>query len=124
MNEADDMPETLVFESPRLVFYSRVETVTLEGSPYAYLEQDWGQPEARHYHFQVEGDTMRGRLLGEPHAMPSSALSRIRSRQPYILRHALGVQKEHGDPVQNLAELLGSLPGSQEDWEALVDESY
>lgn len=28
------------------------------------------------------------------------------------------------DPIQSLAELLRDMPGSQEDWEALINEPY
>ena len=28
------------------------------------------------------------------------------------------------DPISSLATLLGNMPGSQEDWEALIDEPY
>lgn len=55
---------------------------------------------------------------------PLTGLSRILARQSDIRRRALEIQQEHGDPIQNLAELLGSIPGSQEDWDALVDEPY
>lgn len=66
-------------------------------------------------------------LVGEfmgPCPTPSSALSRLRARQPQILRRALEIRQEYGDPIQNLAELLGNMPGSQEDWKALIDEPY
>lgn len=49
-------------------------------------------------------------------------LARIVARQPQILRRALEIRQEHGDPIQNLVELLGNMPGNQEDWEALMDE--
>lgn len=71
----------------------------------------------------VEGDILRGEFV-EPRPTPSSTLSRIRARQPQILRRALEIRQEYGDPIQNLAELLGNMPGSQEDWEALIDEPY
>ena len=48
----------------------------------------------------------------------------IRMRQPQILRRALEIRREYGDPIQNLADLLGNMLGSQEDWEALIDEPY
>lgn len=28
------------------------------------------------------------------------------------------------DPIQAMSESLGNLPGSQEDWETLIDEPY
>jgi hypothetical protein len=34
------------------------------------------------------------------------------------------IRQEYGDPIQNLATLLENMPGSQEDWEALIDEPY
>lgn len=71
----------------------------------------------------VEGDILRGEFM-EPRPTPSSTLSRIQARQPQILRRALEIRQEYGDPIQNLAELLGNMPGSQEDWEALIDEPY
>ena len=55
---------------------------------------------------------------------PSTGLSRILARQSEIRRCALEIQQEHGDPIQNLAEMLGNIPGSQEDWDALIDEPY
>lgn len=71
----------------------------------------------------VEGDILRGEFV-EPRPTRSSTLSRIRARQPQILHRALEIRREHGDPIQNLAALLGNMPGSQEDWEALIDEPY
>ena len=55
---------------------------------------------------------------------PPTGLSRILARQSDIRRRALEIQQEYGDPIQNLAEMLGNIPGSQEDWDALVDEPY
>jgi hypothetical protein len=55
---------------------------------------------------------------------PSTGLPRIVARQSDIRRRALKIQQEQGDPIQNLAEMLGNIPGSQEDWNALVDEPY
>jgi hypothetical protein len=71
----------------------------------------------------VEGDTFRGEFVG-PRPTPSSTLSRIQARQPQILRRAMEIRQEYGDPIQNLATLLENMPGSQEDWEALIDEPY
>jgi hypothetical protein len=55
---------------------------------------------------------------------PPTGLSRILARQSDIRRRALEIQQEHGDPIQNLAEMLGNIPGSQEDWDVLIDEPY
>jgi hypothetical protein len=60
----------------------------------------------------------------EFHFGPPTGLSRILARQSDIRRRALEIQQEHGDPIQNLAEMLGNIPGSQEDWDALIDEPY
>jgi hypothetical protein len=38
-----------------------------------------------------------------------SPLDRIRARQPEIHKRALETQQEHGDPVENLANLLGDI---------------
>ena len=55
---------------------------------------------------------------------PSTGLPRIVARQSDIRRRALKIQQEHGAPIPNLAEMLGNIPGSQEDWDALIDEPY
>ena len=83
----------------------------------------WGQPPASSYLFRVEGTVLRGQLK-ESYLHPSSALSYIRARQPDVLSRALEIEREYGDPIQNLAQFLGEVPGSQEDWDRLVDEPY
>jgi hypothetical protein len=104
--------------------FSPAWSVLSEESPYMFSEQErWGQKDARYYFLRVEGDILRGELM-ESRLAPSSALSRIRARQPQILRRASEIRQEYGDPIQNLAELLRNMPGSQEDWEALIDEPY
>ena len=62
--------------------------------------------------------------LAEFRVGPPTGLSRILTRQSDIRRRALEIQQEYGDPIQSLAEMLGNIPGSQEDWNALVDEPY
>lgn len=51
----------------------------------------------------------------------TTGLARISARQPEIRRRALEIQQEHGDPIQNLAELLGSIPIRDEE-DILIDE--
>jgi hypothetical protein len=103
-------PEVFIFEAPRY------ESTTAPTDFEVHLTP--GEET-----LSVEGDILRGEFM-EPRPTPSSTLSRIQARQPQILRRALEIRQEYGDPIQNLAELLGNMPGSQEDWEALIDEPY
>lgn len=106
--------------------YSGSRAASIEASPYVFSdpkENHWGQPSARHYFLTIHDTIMRGQLLGTS-SKPTSALGRIQARQSEVVSRALELQDEYGDPVRGLAELLGSMPGNQEDWQALIDEPY
>jgi hypothetical protein len=103
-------PEVFVYEAPRH------ESTTTSTDFEAHLAP--GDETS-----SVEGDILRGEFVG-PRPTPSSTLSRIKARQPQILHRAMEIRQEYGDPIQSLAALLENMPGSQEDWEALIDEPY
>lgn len=53
-----------------------------------------------------------------------SPIERIRARQEKVRQRALELQQEHGDPVENLANLLGDIGLSDKEWDTLTDEPY
>jgi hypothetical protein len=97
------------------------ETVEITSSLDPYM--DSAQLPAAWYVFTIHEETMYGQPI-EPTQAPLTGLSRILARQSYIHQRAQAIQEQHGDPTQNLAEMLGSLPGSQEAWDVLVDAPY
>lgn len=61
-------------------------------------------------------------MRGKTHKKQTMLLARIRARQPQILGRALEIRRKYGDPIQNLANLLADMPGSQKEWEILIDD--
>jgi len=59
---------------------------------------------------------------------PSKGIARILARDREIRRRAMEWQREHGDPIERMAELLDDIVGDsaedREEWSALVDEPY
>jgi hypothetical protein len=51
-------------------------------------------------------------------------LKRVAARQPEIRRSARKFRELHGDPVNELAQVLGELPVSDGDWQVLLDELH
>jgi hypothetical protein len=62
-----------------------------------------------------------GTTQSTPASAMVSALASIMERQPGLLAQARQVRQEYGDPVKGLAELLESLPGTDEEWEEFLD---
>jgi hypothetical protein len=95
----------------------------LPSSPSFPEHETWGQPSLGQYHLIVEGNVIRGELKQERPTQPG-ILSQIRARQSQVIQRALEIQKEYGDPIRHLGELLGRIQLSQDEWEALVEEPY
>ena len=49
---------------------------------------------------------------------------RLKDKLPEMIRRALEYRAAHGDPVQNLANLLASVTGDLQRWQEIVDEPY
>jgi len=60
--------------------------------------------------------------------LPSPGLARIMARAPEELRRVLEWQKEHGNPLEHLDDLLGNILAdlgvTWEEWYAIIDEPY
>lgn len=101
--------------------YSGVQEETQDSG--LIVDASAAQLPAVYYRFTMQEGILHGRLA-ETTLPTSIGLARIRSRRPHVRRRALQIQEEYGDPIQNLADTLGSMPGSEQDWDALIDASY
>ena len=61
--------------------------------------------------------------LAKPRSERRIPLS-LRRKQRQAIRRAKQYRKEHGNPADNLAQLLDQLVEDEETWRAIVDEPY
>ena len=54
----------------------------------------------------------------------SNLLIELKSKQPEMIRRAIEYRTAHGDPVQNLANLLSTVMSDPQRWQEIIDEPY
>jgi hypothetical protein len=122
--------ESFLLESyaPTYVDLQHYMATMLEAMQKLGEESIWEATGIQEEHQRLESSTRERHpartYYEEPVPEPPSMLSRILARQPEIRHRAMEVRQKYGDPIQSLAELLGNMPGSQEEWDALIDEPY